>query len=90
MDCVPYSEEACRDVAAKNLGWNMQTSEYPNKGCYVYEEGHKYYGTVYYGTGGSLHDKKKSLNKPRLRPKGFDCNKPGSLSIFSDSLLIRL
>ena len=87
IDCMPYSKEACRDVAAKYLGWTMETGDYGIKGCYVYEEGSPHHGKVWNGTGGSYQD--KTIWHGLIRAKGFDCYR-GNLSVFHDSLLIRL
>ena len=89
-DCVPYGEEACRD-AAKKLGLPAKTGNWKGvKGCYAYTATHKYAGTIYYSTGGSVDMNKAPLEAPAFRPKGFDCHAKGSLTILHDSPRIRL
>ena len=75
--CVPYSEQACRDVANAlglslgGVGYSF-ASDYSQKGCYAYSSG-KYAGKAYYGTGGTTEEMKKSLNGQAHRLSGYDC-----------------
>ena len=75
--CDPYSEQACRDIA-KNLGLSLGgegysfAGDFSVKGCYAYSSG-KYAGKVYYGTGGTTEQMKKSVSGQAHRLAGYDC-----------------
>ena len=78
-ECEPYTERACRDAANYNkliIGSGFAGKFYGNYGCYAYSSG-KYNGRVYYGTGGTLSQKKSLLGGNKYRPVGHDCNYPG-------------
>ena len=47
--------------------------DYTTKGCYAYTSG-QFAGLVYYGTGGTEEQIKTSLEAPKYRPNGYDCN----------------
>ena len=73
--CEPYSEQACLE-AVKNLPnpvQSLQKGDFATKGCYYYKEG-QYSGEAYWGTGGTLAQRKNHPVKPgQFRPKGYDC-----------------
>ena len=75
--CVPYSEQACRDVANAlglslgGVGYSF-AGDFSQKGCYAYSSG-TYTGKAYYGTGGTTEEMKKSLNGQAHRLSGYDC-----------------
>ena len=75
LDCVPYSEGACK-YAAFDSGYAFQAlnSEHV-KGCYSYEEGSKYHGNFYYARLGTEDQVKTTFpeNDDRFRPPRFDC-----------------
>ena len=80
-ECEPYTERACRDAANYNkliIGGKGSefAGEYKTNGCYAYSSG-TYNGRVYYGTGGTLSQKKSSLDGNKYRPVGYDCSYPG-------------
>ena len=56
---------------------------YVTKGCYAYtNENKKFKGQVYYGTGGSVEEMKKTPTKShQYRPKGYDCLSDGKSQI---------
>ena len=72
--CEPYSEEACLE-AVKNLP-NLQFVEkgdFDTKGCYYYKTG-AHSGKAWFGTGGSLDQRKNHPTEAgQFRPKGYDC-----------------
>ena len=76
-ECVPYSEQACRD-SANSLGLTLGGGGYPFKshfkikGCYAYSSG-KYAGLVFYGTGGTPDQMKTVLSGEKYRPTGYNC-----------------
>ena len=78
--CVPYTEDACR-AAATEMGFDfVDSSDYNTKGCYAYFRTHyDYGGKVYFGTGGSENDKKKTLSGYKFRPSGHDCTSNNNL-----------
>ena len=82
--CVPYSLEACEDVAksiGKNLGgggYNFASTEYITKGCYAYRKGY-YAGNFYFGMGGTKNEMKMALAEPKYRPLGYDCKFTGNV-----------
>ena len=52
-------------------------SEDYEKGCYAYynkTDLGDFTGRVYYGTGGTKKQMKKSLELPKYRPQGHDCS----------------
>ena len=81
-ECGPYTEKACRDAANYNkliIGNGKGSGfagDFGTKGCYAYSSG-KYNGRVYYGTGGTLSQKKSLLGGNKYRPVGHDCIYPG-------------
>ena len=83
-NCVPYSQQACKDVSNK-LGLKLGHSnhafaaDYDIKGCYAYASG-SYAGHVFYGTGGTRKEMKDPHQEYRTilyRPIGYDCNTSG-------------
>ena len=77
LDCVPYSEQACRD-AANLLGLSLGdgsysfAGDYSTNGCYAYSAGANA-GQAFYGTGGTTDQMKQSLSGNVYRPSGYDC-----------------
>ena len=71
--CVPYSVEACMDVA-KSLGLQLggcnefQGSRGYASGCYAYNGGGICNGQAFYGTWGTQESMKQSVRPPRYRP----------------------
>ena len=73
-DCVPYSEEACRDIG-KKTGLVFGSGSYGTKGCYVYKDG-RYQQNIWYGTGGTDAQNTADIDEACCeRPSGFDCKK---------------
>jgi len=78
--CEPYEQHACWLAAIKNgykhgSGyWKFASDDYEVKGCYGYTSGDNK-GLAFFGKGGSLAEKKKSLSdyKTIARIPGFDC-----------------
>ena len=91
--CVPYSTEACMDVAKSQglqiggCGYKFQGSTISGyaAGCYAYNGG-RCNGMAFYGTGGTQASMKQPVIPPRYRPYGYDCatnstqNLPGKCS----------
>ena len=83
LDCIPYSESVCRDVALKlglQLGGNNFAFAGPKAngyqlGCYTYKSG-PYKGIAFYGRGGDHNEMSKPFdeNSDYYRPKGYDCS----------------
>ena len=55
-----------------NSGYEF-TGDYLTKGCFVYLSGN-YEGLSFYGTGGTVEEMQQSLQNPKERPQGYDCN----------------
>ena len=79
--CEPYSQSACI-AATLSINFEMGTiqnskyefaGDYENKGCYVYLSG-DFKGLSFYGTGGTVEEMQQSLQNPKERPQGYDCN----------------
>ena len=94
MDCVPYSESVCRQVALKlglQLGGNNFGFAIDNdylKGCFAYKSG-PYKGMAFYGRGGDNHEISKPFdeNSDKYRPKGYDCRTGGNFYVFFSACL---
>ena len=72
LDCVPYSENACK-VAGQQLNLELSVGSYTQKGCYTYNNG-EHPGKIWYGTGGSEDKISGSTGYNYMsRPPGFDC-----------------
>ena len=75
--CVPYSQKACLN-AGKSLGLNIGhadftfVGDYSEVGCFVYTSG-SFKGSVFYGTGGEIHQMKQDVSGGKFRPQGYDC-----------------
>lgn len=70
--CDPYSEKACRDVA-NSIGLRFGSAgNHGTKGCFVMLGGSGD-DIVFYGTGGTLEQKKNLLSGRYYRPIGHDC-----------------
>ena len=52
---------------------NEFAGDYETKGCYVYLSG-DFEGLSFYGTGGTVEEMQQSLQNPKERPQGYDCN----------------
>ena len=80
-NCEPYSQLACI-VATLSMSFEMGTipnsgyefaGDYEPKGCYVYMSG-DFEGLSFFGTGGTVEEMQQSLQNPKERPQGYDCN----------------
>ena len=79
--CEPYSQLACYaatlsmsfEIGTISNSENEFTGDYETKGCYAYLSGN-YKGLSFHGTGGTLEQMQQSLQNPKWRPKGYDCN----------------
>ena len=92
--CVPYSKKACLD-AGKSLGLNLGSAHFPFVGDYsevgCFSKGGSVKGSVFYGTGGSIHEMKQNVSGGKFRPKGYDCLTTGrSYYIFNISFTINV
>ena len=81
VTCVPYSSQACETAAnrinrKKGGGGFDFIGNYTEVGCYGYNSG-KYFGMIFYGTGGTTDQMKTSLDDPKYRPIGYDCSTEG-------------
>ena len=76
--CDPYSEKACRDVANSfGLAFGgKSTANHGTKGCFVILGGSGD-DIVFYGTGGTVDQKKSLLSGRYYRPFGHDCETSG-------------
>lgn len=86
-NCTPYSKDACKAAAAaaSNLEWKA-AGNYGTKGCYAYHpDDESWPNQVYYGIGGTVDAKKKSLDgsSRKFRPEGHDCKSNNHLTNFS-------
>ena len=73
--CEPFSKSACEAVGRK-MGWTFKSrsSRVYEKGCYAYTKASgKYPNMIYYGTGGNDTENAATLNDPKFRPQGYDC-----------------
>ena len=75
--CEPYSQLACI-AATLSMSFEMGTNpnfagDYETKGCYAYLDG-EYKGLSFYGTGGTVEQMQQSVQNPKWRPQGYDCN----------------
>jgi len=74
----PCSErENCKSAALKlglRLGSKHQffVGNYGTKGCYFYESGN-FAGSAFYGTGGSIEEKRRKLALPQIRVADVQC-----------------
>ena len=61
-----------------NSGYEF-AGDYEPKGCYVYLSG-DFEGLSFYGTGGTVEEMQQSLQNPKSRPQGYDCNSEYSMN----------
>ena len=57
-------------------GYNFAGGHYATKGCYAFASD-KYADMIFFGTGGTLDEMKKTPPKPQYRPEGYDCPTKG-------------
>ena len=95
LDCMPYSESVCREVALK-LGLQLGGKGYVfaatkdkgyQLGCYSYKSG-DYKGIAFYGRGGDNDEISKPFdeNSVYYRPKGYDCSTESNFQDFLSSM----
>ena len=95
LDCAPYSESVCKEVALKHglqLGGKNYVFAAPIEsgyqiGCYAYKSG-SYKGIAFYGRGGDSVEMSTPFNESSdyYRPKGYDCRTESNFYYFLSSM----